>query len=972
MARRVVSLAVALVLMAGFGSAVRAQGVQTSVVTGTVTTADGATLPGATVTVQSPAMQGVQTAETDVNGVYVLRGLPPGRYTVTFEMSGMAAIKKETDVSLGRTVTVDTVMALSGVSENVTVAAETAPVVTNPTTGANYTQTLINNLPVGRTPFLIAELAPGLTDNGPNAGQITIGGAFAYDNVFLMNGVDINDNLFGNNNNLFIEDAVEETQILTSGISAEYGRFSGGVVNIVTKRGGDLFSGSYRQNLNNLSWTDETPFETRQRPDKYVNTYEGTFGGPIVRSRLWFFSAGRLADTDTARTFNESGASYTQGQDNKRYELKGTGTVAQNHTLQGSWMDNSTTDTDRPGLGQSIDPRTLDSRDLPNDLFVVNYNGVLNSKTFATFQVSQKRFGFRNNGGGSSDIHDSPFFSVGETAPGGLHYNAPYFDETDPEDRNNRQVTGSVSYFLSSPSIGSHDLKGGVEWFRSTNTGGNSQTSTGYVFESDYLTDAGGAPVLDAQGRFIPVFVPGISGLQQWLPTRGAQIDIDTTSFYLHDRLVAGKHWTFDAGMRYERVRSKATGDINAVDTDTVVPRLAATYDLKGDGRIILQTTYGHYAGKYSENQFANNTNVGNPSEIDYDYSGPAGQGLEFAQGFNLANYGVPVAGTFPTANVFFQNGLHSPLTKEFTASLGSQLTPRVYAKGTYVWRKMTGGIDDFIDTTTGQTTVIRDGIDFGTFDNAVYRNADLAKRDYQALLLQGQYRVNSRLTVQGHWTVQLQNEANFEGEASNQPGAPSLLGDYLEVFSEARNFPYGRTDDFQRHKVRLWAVYNMTMGRWGGLDLTGLYRYNSALSYSLRALGVPLSDIQIARAEAAGYANLPNGGDQTLYFGDRGTESFNGYALFDLGVQYNVPVWRTVRPYLKLDLLNVFNNQKQIGFNTTVTPDENGPVDELGLPLNFIRGARFGQAVRNLDYPTYRSGFDGGRTALLAFGVRF
>ena len=299
-------------------------------------------------TVQSPALQGVQTAETDVNGVYLLRGLPPGKYTVTFEMSGMAPIKKETDVSLGRTVTVDATMALSGVSESVTVAAETAPVVTNPTTGANYTQALINNLPVGRTPFLIAELAPGLTDNGPNAGQITIGGAFAYDNVFLMNGVDINDNLFGNNNNLFIEDAVEETQILTSGISAEYGRFSGGVVNIVTKRGGDIFSGSYRQNLSNLSWTDETPFETRQRPDKYINTYEGTFGGPIVRSRLWFFSAGRFANTETARTLKESAASFTQGQDNKRYELKGTGTIAPNHTLQGSWMDNSTTDTIAP------------------------------------------------------------------------------------------------------------------------------------------------------------------------------------------------------------------------------------------------------------------------------------------------------------------------------------------------------------------------------------------------------------------------------------------------------------------------------------------------------------------------------------------------------------------------------------------------------------------------------------------------
>ena len=159
------------------------------------------------------------------------------------------------------------------------------------------TPELINQLPTGRTPFNIAELAPGLTDNGPNAGQITIAGAFAYDNVFLINGVDVNDNIFGTNNNLFIEDAIEETQVLTSGISAEYGRFSGGVVNVVTKRGGDIFSGSYRHNLSNASWTDETPFETRERPDRYSNTLEGTFGGPIVRARAWFFSAGRYENS---------------------------------------------------------------------------------------------------------------------------------------------------------------------------------------------------------------------------------------------------------------------------------------------------------------------------------------------------------------------------------------------------------------------------------------------------------------------------------------------------------------------------------------------------------------------------------------------------------------------------------------------------------------------------------------------------
>ncbi len=257
------SLAGALALVAGLAHGVHAQGLQTGVITGTITSTDGLSMPGATITVASPALLGTLSAVTDVNGIYVVRGLPPGEYVVTIEMDGMATVKRPTSVPLGRTVTLDAPMSPAAVAEQVTVHGASAPVVTNPTIGANYNSALIGLLPTGRTPFTIAELAPGLTDNGPNAGQISIGGAFAYDNVFLINGVDVNDNIFGTTNNLFIEDAIEETQVLTSGISAEYGRFSGGVVNVVTKRGGDLFSGSFRHNLSNPSWTDETPFETR-------------------------------------------------------------------------------------------------------------------------------------------------------------------------------------------------------------------------------------------------------------------------------------------------------------------------------------------------------------------------------------------------------------------------------------------------------------------------------------------------------------------------------------------------------------------------------------------------------------------------------------------------------------------------------------------------------------------------------------
>ena len=104
-----------------------------------------------------------------------------------------------------------------------------------------------------------------MTDNTPNTGQLSISGGFAFDNVFLIDGVDVNDNFFADVTDVFIEDAVDETQVLTSGISAEYGRFSGGVVNLITKRGGNQFSGSFRTNFSNPAWTDETPFETTAR-----------------------------------------------------------------------------------------------------------------------------------------------------------------------------------------------------------------------------------------------------------------------------------------------------------------------------------------------------------------------------------------------------------------------------------------------------------------------------------------------------------------------------------------------------------------------------------------------------------------------------------------------------------------------------------------------------------------------------------
>lgn len=962
------AFALAVLLLAGPAAS---QGIQTGVLTGVVRSPDNLVLPGVTVSAKSPALLGERSVVTDASGAYILRGLPPGRYTLTFTLAGFANLEKRADVALGATASVDAAMKVAALEEAVTVEAVAPSVLATTQVGANYRAADIDKLATGRTLAAIAELAPGLTDNTPNAGQVTISGAFAYDNVFLLNGVDINDNLFGTANNLFIEDAVQETAVLTSGISAEYGRFSGGVINTVTKRGGNKLSGSFRVDFTNPTWITETPLQKergQKNTDRTSRVYQATLGGPIVKDRLWFFGAYRKEASSEQRNLPNTNIPYTTEVDNPRYEIKLTGNPAPNHTIQADYISNDTTQNRRPAFGFSIDPRTLVDRTLPNDLFVANYTGVLSPTVFIEAQYSQKKFGFVNSGGTSTAIVDSPFRAAGRAGiPRGQHYNAPYFSSLDPENRNNKQFSGSLSYFLSTGSFGRHDLKGGFEHYISTRTGGNSQSATGFVFFADPVV-SGGVPVQDSQGRLIPVFVPGVSFVQNWLGTQGAQLDIKTTSLYINDKWTLGDRWAFNLGVRYEKVKSDATGDIIGADTSTFVPRLGATFDVNGDGRFKLYATYAHYSGKFSETQFGDNSSVGTPSLVQGTYNGPAGQGLDFAPGFNLNNY-VTTTGSFPTDNVFLDDGLSSPVTKEFTLGAGTRLGSRGEVKVIYTLRSVSNFLDDFITREGGSTTVSRNGRTFGTFDNVIVRNTDEPKREYQALQFQGNYRLTNRWALNAHYTLQFENDGTFEGEATNQPGNYSLIGDYPDVFVLARNNPDGRLNDFQRHKVRAWTNYNLGLGRGGSIDFGLLYRFNSATTYSLAVGGVPLSTLQ--RARAAGYANVPGGGFQTVFFGERGSQFFNSAHLFDFSLTYELPVWGSARPWFKGEVRNLFNAQPLIGFDTTITANLTGPVDADGIPTTFTRGANFGRATIN-PAPGQAGHFPLPREFRLSIGFRF
>ena len=148
------------------------QGVQTGTLTGLVKSIDGLSLPGVTVTVKSPALQGGRTDVTDVNGVYAIHGLPAGTYAVTFDLSNFQpSTNNDVQVTVGGTAEVNTTMSPATRTETVTVTAESPSPLATVTTGQAITKSEVDALPIGRRPVDIAELAPGLTINTPNRDQ---------------------------------------------------------------------------------------------------------------------------------------------------------------------------------------------------------------------------------------------------------------------------------------------------------------------------------------------------------------------------------------------------------------------------------------------------------------------------------------------------------------------------------------------------------------------------------------------------------------------------------------------------------------------------------------------------------------------------------------------------------------------------------------------------------------------------------
>ena len=765
MSRARVFLAVALMLCVAAGAA--AQGNPTGTIRGQVVDPDDLPLPGVTVTATSPALQGARSTVTSANGDFIIPFLPAGDYVVSVELEGFQAQKRTIAVAMADTQPMSIKLAIASVQESVTVTGTAqTEVLTTSTVAATYRKDNLERLPIGRALNDAVLLAPGVTPTGPS-GNIIMSGAMSFETQYLVNGVVINENLRGQALPLFIEDAVQETKVSTASISAEYGRFGGGVVNMITKSGGNIFSGSFRTTFLNDAWRSLTPHPTDKTVNKITPVYEGTLGGPIFRDKLWFFGALRYTKPEENRTLRFTNLNYTWANAEPRYELKGTYAINQKNKFIASYMQR-TTNTTNNSFGVIMDEASLYENSTEQNLTVLNYTSVLTNSLFLEGQYSKKISATADTGARFSDRIKGTYISdrsrtVGTDNP---RFNSPTFcavcfDSKGIgwlEHRDNWDWYVKLSYFLSTQKTGSHNLVFGFDNFKEWRKNNNWQSGSSYAVNASQT-------VIDGTTIY-PVFKNDNTTYVNWMPLVKETVgnDIKTYSAYANDSWRFNSKLSVNVGARFDMNTSKDQTGTQVVKDSQWSPRVGVTYDVRGDGKWTANAAFSRYVSGISTALVDAGSAGGRTASYSWYYKGPnvntsgppyvtTEQALttlwawfDAAGGNNMATRTAP---SIPGVSTRVLDSVVSPSSNEYSFGIANQLGQSGIWRIDYVHRAASDQYGDFLDLSTG-TVQDPTGRSYNLTEVA---NTDKAKRTYNAMVVNFSYRFPS-LTVAANYTL--------------------------------------------------------------------------------------------------------------------------------------------------------------------------------------------------------------------------
>lgn len=634
--RRVCVVAAAVACLLVTGSAVSAQEIGGSV-EGTVTGPDGEVLPGVSVTIRGSGLPGGKTVTTNEDGHYRMPTVPPGRYIVSAQLEGFQAVETpEFRVSLASQLTVDVPMRLD-VGEEIMVTSDVPLIsITASDTSAVISNEWIEKLPVGRDFSSVITQAGGTDDQPGKAGGYSIDGSSGSENTWIIDGIDTTSLQTGEQAQLLNMDFVEEVQIKSGGYAPEFRASTGGVINAVTKTGGNEFAGDVHAYYEDDGfYSDPRPVPERglsgntgglvtYAQDEYEQVEAGfTLGGPIVRDRLWFF-VGYSPTTYDQQRFVE----FTDGDQNPdgSYVITDSGVFPEDEerrfgvaTLSGSAgafyyrLSGSTDDYDRdheiptgfesaPGRPEtsSSDPEDYDvDREAPGRVYTGHLDWLPTSSFQATlrgghFEYDNQDTGFYTGPRLSFDGIGTPCEQFpGQCTPaldrplGGL---TPLNTGIDHDLFERDYIQPSVSFFVDDLA-GDHEIKVGYLHEDIGNDVLNGYTNTRIIFYwDDNVTD------LEGDTRRGPY---GIYRVFQ-IATQG-EISATNQSIFAQDSWRPIDRLTVNFGVRADKEEVPSYSvDPNVPDPaidfdydDKIAPRLGFAYDVLGDGRWKAYGSYG-------------------------------------------------------------------------------------------------------------------------------------------------------------------------------------------------------------------------------------------------------------------------------------------------------------------------------------------------------------------------------------------
>lgn len=581
--------------------------ITTGTIQGTVADETGALVPGAKVVLKHLATGVERTLSTDGEGRYTAPLLEVGDYEITVTASGFATtIGRGYTLTLGQTLIANITVKVAKVEQTVTVNEE-APLVE---TARAEESTLVSaraveNLPLNGRRFLdLAFLTPGVSQE-QERGQLSLAGQRGINSNINIDGADFNQPFFGGQRGgertgsayIVSQEAIREFQVVRSGFAPEFGRSTGGVVNVITKSGTNEYHGSGFYYLRHREFAPRTVFGDKNQPIR--QQFGGTLGGPIKKDKSFFFVAydqqaehqalvirfnnivglpanlvaqqGVFNSTNTVNTFLVK----VDQQLTNNTHITGRYNYSRNDALNGTFtgvtsgtLDNNGTEQDQTHTG------------------VVNVNTVFSASMLNEFrwQYSFERRPRLNNGEGSDfQLKVGPQVQVsGCCFFGGVSF----LPITDNDSR--LQFADNFSYLK-----GKHNLKVGVDFNRSH----VAQTFRGnwrgvYVFNSitNFVNNLNRVPGAVAD-QFRIFFGAGLFDVAEYEYATFVQ---DT--WKVHPRV------SLTAGLRYEAATYPQPGTPNPLlpqtsripnDTDMWQPRLGLSWDLFGNGRTVFRASAG-------------------------------------------------------------------------------------------------------------------------------------------------------------------------------------------------------------------------------------------------------------------------------------------------------------------------------------------------------------------------------------------